>query len=205
MHLYATPLSHFSRKIRLLLDHLKLQYDFIDVGNVADQQLSQFHGNPLLSVPVLLDGDRWIIESDHIAEYVVRNYDPDDRFEVLASDWQQLNVRAVMNGIMANETKLILSKRTGLDPSGHAYFEKARAVIKNSLAWIGENADVFNAEQPKYLEFHFISMWDHLNHYGLVNMEHASLASIAEALTSIDVVQKSAPAALRTGDETPLN
>lgn len=204
MQLYATPLSHFSRKIRLLLDHLKLPYDFINVGNVADQQLSQFHGNPLLSVPVLLDGDRWIIESDHIAAYVVRNHDPSDRFEVLASDWQQLNIRAVLNGIMANETKLILSKRTGLDPSGHAYFEKARAAIENSLAWLGENADVFDAEQPKFLEFHFISMWDHLNHYGLVNTKHASLALIAEALTAFDVVRKSAPAVLHTSDEAPL-
>ncbi|ATH09113.1 hypothetical protein BIY24_14520 [Halobacteriovorax marinus] len=36
MKLYATPRSHFSRKVRILLELYSIPYEFIDVGNVAD-------------------------------------------------------------------------------------------------------------------------------------------------------------------------
>lgn len=71
MQLFATPLSHFSRKVRLLLDHYDIEYEFVDVGNVANAELSVFDGNPLMRVPVLKDGALWLIESDHIEFHLV--------------------------------------------------------------------------------------------------------------------------------------
>lgn len=51
-----TPKSHFARKVRLLLDHLELSYDMVDVGNVAEDNPDNFYGNPLMGVPVFEDG-----------------------------------------------------------------------------------------------------------------------------------------------------
>src|SRR4051794_10990584 len=108
MQLLATRLSHYSRKLRILLDHYGLAYELVDVGNVASPDLGQFDGNPLMKVPVLRDQGRWLIESDHIAAYLARTYDPSDRYEVLTTDLATLNARAVLNGIMAEEVKVIL-------------------------------------------------------------------------------------------------
>ena len=85
MKLFATPKSHFSRKVRLLLDHLELTYELVDVGDVSSAESSLFDGNPALGVPVLEDGEVWMLESDHIAFYLVRTYDPGDRFNISQS------------------------------------------------------------------------------------------------------------------------
>lgn len=46
MKLYGTPLSHFARKVRILLDLYQVPYDFVDVGNVAEGDQTTFAGNP---------------------------------------------------------------------------------------------------------------------------------------------------------------
>lgn len=193
MKLFATPKSHFSRKVRLLLDHLELPYELVDVGNVAHGAISQFQGNPVMSVPVLEDGDQWMIESDHIASYLARSYGRDDRYAVLTESTDLLNARAVMNGIMANEVKLILSERTGLDPTHHAYFQKAKTSMIKSLEWLEQRAALLNADQAAYLDFHFISMWDHLNTYGLLPLPYPQLEKAAVALGSSQRIRMSAP------------
>ena len=71
--LFGTPLSHFSRKVRILMDLYSISYDFVDVGNVAEVDKSVFGNNPLMKVPVLVDENEWVLNSDHIATYVVRD------------------------------------------------------------------------------------------------------------------------------------
>ena len=193
MKLIATPRSHFSRKVRLLLDHLGLPYELIDVGNVAADELEQFAGNPVMGVPVLEDGDVWMIESDHIARYIAKKYDANDRFAALTEHTDQLNARAVMNGVMANEVKLILSARMGLDPDDHAYFRKAKSSIKQGLSWLEGRPGLFSSDDLSYADFHFISMWDHLELYGLVALDYPSLKNIKIALNGFERVRMSAP------------
>lgn len=194
MKLFATPKSHFSRKVRLLLDHMGKDYELVDVGNVASNTTGDFSGNPAMSVPVLEDGTAWMIESDHIAAYIVREYDGADPYAVLTDSVDVLNARAVMNGIMANEVKLILSARMGLDPSPHPYFQKAKNAIIQSLSWLESRADLFNGKALTYADFHFISMWDHLKLYGLVEMDYHKLSSVATALALDETTRLSMPA-----------
>src|SRR5688572_12182471 len=113
MKLYATPLSHFTRKARLLMDLYSVPYAFIDIGGVTGVDASVYAGNPVMKVPTLVDGDTWLIESDHIAGYVVQKADPADRYQVFTRDTFDLNARAVMNGAMTEEVKVILGRRTG--------------------------------------------------------------------------------------------
>jgi glutathione S-transferase len=193
MKLIATPRSHFSRKVRLLLDHLDLPYELVDVGDVSTNNLDYFHGNPAMGVPVLEDGAVWMIESDHIAGYLVRTYESGDRYAVLTENINLLNARAVMNNIMGNEVKLILAKRGGLDPNPHAYFQKAMSAIKQGLAWLETHSGLFCPLDPGYTEFHFISMWDHLELYGLVELPYPGLQELAIVLSQHQKVQKSRP------------
>lgn len=193
MKLLATPKSHFSRKVRLLLDHMATDYEWVDVGNVAANTPTKFSGNPMMSVPVLEDGSVWMVESDHIASYIVRTYDSDDPFGVLTDSIELLNARAVMNGIMGNEVKLILSARTGLDPTPHLYFQKAENAIIQSLTWLEAKADLFGSGELSYADFHFISMWDHLKLYGLLDMNYPKLTDLANKLSKSQTIQLSAP------------
>lgn len=194
MKLHATPLSHYSRKVRLLLDHYGIDYEFVHIGNVIDTEPARFDGNPLMKVPVLQDGDNWLIESDHIAQYIVRKHDPEDRYRVLAHDPGTLNMRAMLNGIMNEEVKLILGARTGIDTGPLAYFRKARLAVTNGLDWLETNAARFDAASPGYLEFHLVCLLDHLSHYQLVSLDYPRLQSVVDVLNNSETVRRSSPA-----------
>ncbi len=191
MELVGTPLSHFTRKVRLVLDHLGQDYDFIDVGNVADADQSLFADNPLMSVPVLRDQALTLFDSDHIAAYIVRRYDPQDRFNVLTTDPNILNARAILNGAMAAEVRLVLAERTGLKTDGAAYFDKSRAIVIHALDWCEARVAMFNPERPDYLGFHFISCWDHIHAYQLAGGDWPGLSRLADRLSQSEQVRRS--------------
>jgi len=193
MKLYATPRSHFSRKVRLLLDHMGLTYEMVNVGDVSETNVETFHGNPAMGVPVLEDGEIWMLESDHIASYLVRTYQPADKYGVLTESVDLLNARAVMNNAMGNEVKLILAERGGLDPGPHRYFQKAKMAIEQGLAWLESRSTFFRSEEPGYAEFHFVSLWDHLELYKLVEMNYPELRKLADTLSRSLTVQRSRP------------
>ena len=194
MQLFATPLSHFSRKVRILLDLYSLPYEFVDAGNVAEIKIEKFAGNPLMKVPALIDGENWIIESDHIAQYVVQTYDPDDRFEVKTKNIFDLNARAMINGIMSEEVKLILAKRTGLPVEQYTFFDKSLQAINSGLHWLEENHGQFNAVSPKYRDLHLVCLWDHLEYYTMVDLGlYPHLRDIVLRISGQAVVQQSAP------------
>ena len=193
MKLYATPRSHFSRKVRLLLDHMGLAYEMVDVGDVSEVDVERFHGNPAMGVPVLEDGEIWMLESDHIASYLVRTYQPADNYGVLTESIDLLNARAVMNNAMGNEVKLILAERGGLDPGPHRYFQKAKMAIEHGLAWLESRSTLFRSEEPGYAEFHLLSLWDHLELYKLVELDYPALRELADTLSRSPTFQKSRP------------
>ncbi|GAB1595694.1 glutathione S-transferase family protein [Lysobacter claricitrinus] len=189
--LLMTPRSHFSRKVRLLADGLGIALDLADAGNVADADPKPFGPNPLMKVPTLIDGDRIVFDSDHIAAWLVRSRDPQDRFDVLTTDPDVLNARAVMNGMMAMGVELVLAARTGLDVA-HPRFEKMRHAIDAGLDWLEARASLF-ADAPTYLGLHLVAMCDHLALYGLARRDRPSLATHVEALTRLPWVSASRP------------
>ncbi|MDF2446664.1 MAG: glutathione S-transferase family protein [Moraxellaceae bacterium] len=165
MQLYHTPHSHFSRKVRILLEGLGIAVELVNAGDTARQEPSRFGHSPLLRVPVLRDGEDWVFDSDVISAHLVRTRDPADRFGVLRHDLPGLNARSVMNGVMAAEVELILAARTGLDTRGQPRFDKARQVIAAGLAWL-EGQEALFAGEPDYLSFHLVCLWEHLHRYG---------------------------------------
>lgn len=166
--LHGTPLSHFTRKIRVLLAELGVTHEFVRAPGVLATAAAAYGDNPLMRVPTLIHGAHMLIESDHIARYIVRTFDPADRLGVRSEGVAELNRLAVVNGIMDNEVVLILARRGGLaDLEGVAYFRKLRTAIEQGLAWLDGHID---PEAPgfDYGDIATICMWQHLVHYALV-------------------------------------
>lgn len=192
MHLFYTPRSHFSRKVRMLLGGLDKQVDLVDAGNVAESNPALFGANPLMKVPTLVDGEHTVFDSDHIAQYIVRTYDPEDRFRVLTTDVEELNAHAVMNGIMATEVELILAARTGIDTNVHRRFDKMRESITAGLVWLEQRAKVF-PDAPSYLGFHLTAMWDHLALYQVCALNYPELGRRAAEWNALSYVITTKP------------
>ena len=192
MKLYYTPKSHFARKNRILIDALELDVELHDAGNVADNSVDIFASNPLMKVPTLIDGDHVIFESDLIAQYLVKHSDPSDSFYVLTQDWNTLNARGVMNGVMAAEVELIMAERSGIDTAKYSRFDKLRSTVVLGLEWLEHHADVFDG-QPSYCGFHLVCLWDHLVLYQMFELKHPALEKAVSELSAIDFVKNSTP------------
>lgn len=166
--LLGTPLSHFTRKVRILLHELAIPFDFELVRNLLEADAARYGQNPLMRVPTLIAGDLWLIESDHIARHIVSTRAPHDPLNVLTPTTAELNQLAVMNGIMAHEVTIILAARGGLtDVMSHTYFQKLAQAITSGLSWLDQELDS-ERESFHYVDVVTICMWEHLNHYEIV-------------------------------------
>jgi len=167
LRLYGTPLSHFTRKIRILLAEMGVSFEFVRPTSLLDANPASYGDNPLMRVPTLVHGDLTVLDSDHIARYLVATFDRKDWFEVNTTDVGQLDRLAVANGVMSNEVVLILAKRGGLtDLESVAYFRKLLTAIDSGLAWLDAHSDP-TLGTFDYADIALICMWQHLLHYQL--------------------------------------
>lgn len=135
------------------------------VANVGSQFESP---NPLMKVPTLVDNGTNVIESFHIARYIVWSA---RRVQVgiSALDVNGLNARAVMNGVMQAEVDLILAWRAGIDTAHNPRFDKLRETTKSGVGWLDERvSSIFKPSKPTYASFHLVSMFEHLALYNLL-------------------------------------
>lgn len=194
MELFYTPKSHFSRKVRILLAALKLEANLIDVGNVANSSEDIFGPNPLMKVPTLIDGEQMVLDSDYIAQYLVKKHDPKDQFKVLTTDVNELNLRAVMNGVMSAEVELILAKRTGIEVESLQRFNKIEEIINRGLEWLEFHAKLFPSKLT-YSSIHLCCMWEHLELYKVVSLNYQALTELVKELGEIKYIADTRPTA----------
>lgn len=173
LRLYGTPLSHFTRKLRILLAELEVPHEYVRTTSVLATSAAAYADNPLMRAPTLVDGDEMLIESDHIARYLVGKFDPADRFGVRSERVADLNRLAVVNGIMNNEVVLLLARRGGVaDLEGVVYFRKLLQAIDQGLAWLEAHTDP-QRDGFDYGDIATICLWQHMLHYaftpGLTN------------------------------------
>jgi glutathione S-transferase len=168
LQLVGTPLSHFTRKLRILLAELAITYDFVRAPGVLGTATAPYGEHPLLRVPTLHHGPHTVIESDHIARYLVACFDPGDRFAVRSETVDDLNRLAVINGVMDNEVVWVLAGRGGLtDLDQIVYFRKLMTAIDGGLAWLDRHVDP-DLARFDYGDIAMICMWQHLAYYKLV-------------------------------------
>lgn len=165
--LYGTPRSHFTRIVRICCLELSLEVQWIDVGNVGDTH--PFGGNPLMQVPVLVDGDRTVWDSHNICLYLVERQGADP-LGVATLDWSDRNRVAVIHGVMSAEVRLILAARAGMSLTG-IFFDKARQTIRDGLAWL--ETHLGEPTRLTYPAVCAVAMWDHLLLYRNATPEDA--------------------------------
>ena len=185
--LFATPLSHFARKVRIVLAELEVPFELRFVPNLLSSDPADFGGNPILRIPTLLHGERWIIESDQIVRYIVETWDPGDRLGCLALDPEQRNVLSILNALMSAEVELILSARSGIENvNSLPFFQRYHAVMEHCLVWLETHGrhqwlgadDADDAKEtgakPKrkrafsFLDVTLVAAWEHFNDRQLV-------------------------------------
>lgn len=140
MKLYGTPPSHFTRKVRVLLQELQVPCEFIPMAMNSLMQTGPEHfaDNPLHQLPILIDGEKNIIESDIICEYLLDHFSkgqkfyPDEKNKL--EDQKRL---AIMNGGMSAGVKLIRAKRSEIPEfMNFVFFKQERAALDASLDWL---------------------------------------------------------------------
>lgn len=168
--LFATPLSHFARKVRVVLAELDVDFELRFVPDLLSKEPADFGGNPILRIPTLVHGERWVIESDQIVRYIVETWDPGDRLGCLGLAPEQRNVLSILNACMGAEVELILSARSGIpDVQSIPYFQRYAAVLEHCLRWLEEQGrDCWTSAEFSYLDVTLIACWEHLTHYDLV-------------------------------------
>ena len=194
LSLYGTPLSHFTRKIRVLLGELGIVFDFVRVGGVLGTAPSGYGDNPLLRIPTLVHDGVTLIESDHIARHLVGRFDPGDRLRARSDDPSALNRLAVANGVMDNEVVLILAARGGFtDLESVAYFRKLSAGIDSGLGWLDSNVSEGDFD---YADIALVCMWQHLVHYGIAKDldRHSRLAARVALVADRPSIRSTTPA-----------
>ncbi len=141
MQLYGTPPSHFTRKVRVLLQELGLKYEFVKFENLMEVGVEKYANNPLHLFPVLVDGDTRLFDSDAICDYLINQHGGAKGWagffpsaENLIHDRQRL---IVMNGGMSAGVTLMRSKRSGIDDlTKHAYLRQEKESIGGALRWL---------------------------------------------------------------------
>ncbi|HCK00099.1 MAG TPA: glutathione S-transferase [Serratia grimesii] len=76
LKLYGTPLSGHVHRVALLLRMLALPYEFIEAGAEVRQSEHFRRLNPFGQIPVLVDDDQILADSNAILVYLVKRYAP---------------------------------------------------------------------------------------------------------------------------------
>ena len=151
LRLHFTQGSFFSRKVRIVLAEKGLPYESRVEGASRQRSADSFAAiNPVLKVPVLIDGDLTLFESDLIIEYLLRTYSgnaPDSAAPPLAAEmtrpahhWEDAKTLAVLNDAADTMLNLRYWKANGLAVEKVDYGRKQQTRFHSCLDWLEERA-----------------------------------------------------------------
>jgi len=196
VRLFGTPLSHFTRRVRILLEEIGAPYEMVFTKSVLAEPGEAYGNNPLMRVPALVDGATTLFDSEHIARYVVARSDPNDRLRVRSESPEEMNLLAVTSGLMADEVTVLLARRAEPHPGeDFAYVKKRLRAMDAGLAWIDARAE-HRGSDFDWRDVSLVSLWQHLEHYALVPKlsRFARLASRVARFADRPSVVDTAPA-----------
>ena len=138
--LYAHPFSSYSQKALIALYENQTPFDYRNLEDAqANAELAALW--PMRRFPVLVDGDRTVIEATSVIEYLDLHYPgpvkliPDDRDTAL--EVRMLD-RFFDNYISTPQQKVVLDRlRPEADRDPHGVKE-ARAMLETAYAWLDE-------------------------------------------------------------------
>jgi glutathione S-transferase len=150
LRLLHTLGSPFARKVRIALAEKGLEYEK-DVESAAKRPLDVFSAqNPSLEVPVLLDGDVTIFESNLILEYLLRTYPgnaPGSPQPPLAATltrpaqhWEDAKTLAVLESMADTMVNLRFYRSSGVEVGQAAYGRRQQRRFNACLDWLEKRA-----------------------------------------------------------------
>jgi glutathione S-transferase len=156
MKLFGAYPSHFTRKVRVVLQELGLDYQFSALSALLETSPEHFAQNPLLQLPILIDGEQQIIESDLICAYLLdkhgRNSPGLRFFPTLGDKYHHQKRLAVMNGGMSAGARIMRAKRSNIPNFMESpFFKQDASAIQNSLKWLENDLE----KRTRYQEGEF--------------------------------------------------
>ncbi len=142
LKLYDLTLSGNCYKVRLMLSLLGLEHELVPVNLQAGEHKSSafLQLNPLGQVPVLIDGDVVIRDSQAILVYLARRYGGEDWLPIEAEamakvgQWLSTAANEIQQGIAAARLHFIFNAKIDLDlAQSKAY--KVLQVIDDRTSW----------------------------------------------------------------------
>ncbi len=146
MQIIGSQTSPFVRMVRTTCEELNQPYELLETGffvNMSkDANALVNANNPLMKVPVLHDGDKSIIDSRIIINYLINksgdNANAD--FSTTINDEQQNLITVILGVADAAVLRFIFGKTTDLDPD-KGYLKRSFTRIETGLAYLNEQSD----------------------------------------------------------------
>ena len=143
--------SPFARKVRIVLAEKGLEYEK-DVLNGIRPEDTHRTIHPGLMVPVLIDGDITLFESNLIIDYLLRTYPenpPDMPRPPLVSSltrperhWEDAKTLAILETMTSAIANFKLMRDEGATPKRFPYLQRHLNRIDSCLDWLEERATV---------------------------------------------------------------
>jgi glutathione S-transferase len=150
LKLLCTGGSPFSRKVRIVLAEKGLEYE-ADKGSASKRPAEVFGlQNPNLAVPVLIDGETTIFESNLILEYLLSRYPATspahespplaDRLTRSSHHWEDAKILATLEAMADIVVNMRFFKSSGVDVENLAYGKRQRTLFRTCLDWLESRA-----------------------------------------------------------------
>lgn len=142
--------SPYVRKIRLLLHGTPYELKVVNYLEEAGNEYLK-SVNPVNKLPVLIDGEKTILDSRIIFNYLVRK-----------NKWKELtieeeNILTAIDGAMDSSISLFMLRRGGLDlNSGNGYIERQKERIPHIMNYL--TPWVKSLDEKKPADWNFLSM-----------------------------------------------
>ncbi len=153
MQVFGTPPSHFTRKVRVLLQELGQTYEFVRLQNILAVGAGEFAENPLHLFPVLIDGKNRLFDSDAICEYLVEQYGAGTKISSFfpapgnkTHDRQRL---VMINGAMSAGVSVIRARRSGVENwKDYPWLRQEMQAITAAAEWLEKDLGAQESYYP---------------------------------------------------------
>ena len=143
--------SHFTRLPRIFAHELGVEHDFEPVYDITSTQQSVFADNPALRIPALRTPTGTWFGSLPICRELARRSSTPGRvlFAEDLTDPKLSNAQEIVTELMATEVTILMARMASV-PSDLAFFEKPKARLVNSAAWLDRELPTVLASLPPH-------------------------------------------------------
>lgn len=147
MQLYGSLTSPYVRRLRALAIEQNIQFDFLNLNIFAEQDRETLVKlNPTRKIPMLVDGEQVIFDSNVIYRYLSQKLD----FSPLS--WDQENTLTLINSANDSLVELLICKRSDFDTNDDKlFFNLQRDRVQGVLSVLNDAAEKGEFNDYNYL------------------------------------------------------